>query len=217
MLNKLVLGTRPDRAVTKTNLSQWHSIAFFSKKIILAETWYETNNGELLTIVKAFKMWHHYFEDCKYEVLILINHNNLRCFMDTKSLSSRQVRWAQKHSQYYSWIDHGQSNVNAAADTLSRFFQKSQNGEDKIRAENGQIFYCLQNSLINACLAGLIFFSLSSLPTYLHQVFICGTYVLLELKEFWSIFRSELSSKGSYTASFGNMRLRLYKLQTKNK
>ena len=34
---------------------QWHPIAFFSKKMIPAETRYETYNQELLAIVQAFK------------------------------------------------------------------------------------------------------------------------------------------------------------------
>ena len=69
--------------------------------MILAETRYETHDGELLVIVKAFKRWRHYLEGCKHEVLVFTDHNNFRCFMDTKSLSSRQVRWAQELSRYY--------------------------------------------------------------------------------------------------------------------
>ncbi len=60
--------------------------------MILAETWYKTHNQELLAIVEAFKTWHHYLEDCKYEVFVFTDHNNLRQFMDTKSLSACQVR-----------------------------------------------------------------------------------------------------------------------------
>ncbi len=41
--------------LTLNNLSQWHLVAFFSKKIILAETWYKTHDSELLAIIKAFK------------------------------------------------------------------------------------------------------------------------------------------------------------------
>ena len=63
--------------------------------------------------------------------------------MDMKSLSSRKVRWAQKLSQYYIWIDYCYSKANAAADALSKFPQKSQDEENKLRAENGQIFYRL--------------------------------------------------------------------------
>ena len=38
-----------------TSEGRWHPVAFFSRKIIPAETRYETHNGELLAIVEAFK------------------------------------------------------------------------------------------------------------------------------------------------------------------
>ena len=97
--------------------------------------------------------------------------------MDTKSLSSRQVRWAQELSRYYFRIDYRQGKANTAADALLRFSQKSQDKEDKLQAENGQILYYLQNLLTNTSLAGLSF-SLF-LSSRLHQVLIYGTYVLL--------------------------------------
>ena len=78
--------------LTSDNLSWWYSIAFYSQKMIPAKTRYETHDRELLAIVEAFKTWRHYLEGCKHKVLVLTNHNNLRRFMDTKSLSSRQVR-----------------------------------------------------------------------------------------------------------------------------
>ncbi len=59
--------------------------------MILAETWYKIHNGKLLAIVKIFKTWKHYLEGCKYEVVILIDYNNLQRFLDIKNLSSRQV------------------------------------------------------------------------------------------------------------------------------
>ncbi len=46
--------------------------------MILAETWYKIHNQELLAIIEAFKTWRHYLEDCKYEVLVFTDHNNLR-------------------------------------------------------------------------------------------------------------------------------------------
>ncbi len=38
--------------------------------------------------------------------------------MDTKSLSSRHVRWAQELSRYHVRIDYRQGKANGAADTL---------------------------------------------------------------------------------------------------
>ena len=89
VLSQLVSGTSPDGGVTKADLGQWHPIAFFSRKMIPAKTWYKTHDGELLAIVEAFKTWRHYLEGCKHKVLVLMDYNNLRRFMDTKSLSSR--------------------------------------------------------------------------------------------------------------------------------
>ena len=90
MLSQLTSRISPNGVVIKTNLGQWHPIAFFSSKMILAKTQYETHNGEFLAIIKAFKPWRHYLERCKHEVLVLTDHNNLRRFMDTKSLSSNK-------------------------------------------------------------------------------------------------------------------------------
>ena len=85
--------------LTSNNLGRWHPVAFYLQKIILAKTQYKTHNGKLLAIVEAFKTWRHQLKRCKHEVLMLTDHNNLRRFMDTKNLSSRQVRWARELSK----------------------------------------------------------------------------------------------------------------------
>ena len=107
--------------------------------MILAETRYETHDAELLAIVEAFKNWRHYLEGYQYEVLVLTDHNNLRWFIDTKSLSYRLVRWAQELSRYHFRIDYRQGKANRAADTLSRYSQQSQGEEEILQAENTKI------------------------------------------------------------------------------
>ena len=42
---------------------QWHPVAYYSQKMIPAETRYETHDAKLLAIVEAFKNWRHYLED----------------------------------------------------------------------------------------------------------------------------------------------------------
>lgn len=74
------------------DISQWHLVVFFSKKMIVVETWYKTYNQKLLGIVWAFKTWCHYLDKCKVEFLIFIDYNKLWKFIDTKNLSSKQVR-----------------------------------------------------------------------------------------------------------------------------
>ena len=98
VLSQLTSGTNPNEVVIKADFSQWHLVAFFSKKMILTKTWYKTHNGKLLAIVKAFKIWRHYLKGCKHKVLIFTDYNNFCCFIDIKNLSSRQVRWAQELS-----------------------------------------------------------------------------------------------------------------------
>ena len=73
----------------------------------------------------------------------------------------------------------------------------------------------MQNLLTNVSLARLSL--LFSLPSYLHQVFICGTYVLPQLRHFWDGLWRELASEGPYKANIGGMRLRLQELQGKDK
>ena len=168
----------------KSEIGQWHPVAFFSRKMIPAETRYETHDQELLTIFEAFKTWRHYLEGCNYEVLVLTDHNNLRRFMDTKNLSSRQVRWAQELSQYHFRIDYRQGKANAAADTLFRFPQRSQAEEEMLQDENTQILHRLQTSLTRASLAGLSLSGHKTALSPLHQVLICETHALPRLCQF---------------------------------
>ena len=44
----------------------WYPIAFWSRKLILAEYNYETHNRELLAIVEGFKQFRHYLEGAAY-------------------------------------------------------------------------------------------------------------------------------------------------------
>ena len=137
--------------------------------------------------------------------------------MDTKSLSSRQVRWAQELSRYHFRIDYRQGKANAAADALSRFPHRSQSEEEELRTENTQILHRLQSSLTNASLSGLSCTSLESRLSPLHQVLICGTHVLPQLCRFWKLLRGELAIEGPYQqACIGGMRLRLPELQAED-
>ena len=67
--------------------------------------------------------------------------------MDIKSLSSKQVRWAQELSQYHFQIDYRQGKPNGAADALSQYPQRSAEEEDTLRAKNIEILHCLQSLL----------------------------------------------------------------------
>ncbi len=139
--------------------------------------------------------------------------------MDTKSLSSRQVCWAQELSQYYFQINYYQGKANVASNALSRFPQRSQAKEETLRNENSQIFHHLQTLLTRANIAGLSFLGLASAADLspLYQVLICKTPVLPRLCQFWIQLRGELAQERPYQqAGIGGLRLRLSELQTED-
>ena len=96
--------------------------------------------------------------------------------METKSLSFKQVRWAQELSRYYFKIDYRQSKVNGTANSLSRYPQRSTKEEKTFRAENVKILHRLQFLL--AKVSGLLMNQLS----FFHQIFICGMTIFLKLR-----------------------------------
>ena len=44
--------------------SEWDPIAYYLQNMILAKTRYKTHDAKLLAIIKAFKNWRYYLEDC---------------------------------------------------------------------------------------------------------------------------------------------------------
>ena len=92
----------------------WHPVAFWSRKMIPAETRYEVHDQELLAIVEAFKHWRHYLEGALHPVEVLTDHNNLRGFMNVKQLNGRQARWAVRLSAFDFVINHRAGKTNPA-------------------------------------------------------------------------------------------------------
>ncbi len=151
---------------------------------------------------------------CKHKVLVLTDYNNLQRFIDSKSLSSRQVRWAQELSRYHFRIDYQQGKANGAADALSQYLQRSAEEEETLRAENTKILHRLQSLLTRV--SGLNVGQQQVLSS-LYQVLICRTIVLPQLCQFLDTIQSELADEGPYIASIGGMRMRLPELQDDNK
>ena len=154
------------------------SNSLFLRKMILTETWYKTYNSELLAIVKAFKTWRHYLKGCKHEFLVLIDHNNFRHFMDTKSLGSRQVCWAQELSHYHFCINYWQDKDNGTANALLQYLQQNAKEKATFWTENTKILHRLQSSLANVFGLFLDVFY----PFY--QILMCSTAVLPQLQWF---------------------------------
>ena len=94
-----------------------------------------------------------------------------------KSLSSKQVCWAQKLSHNYFQIDYCQGKANRAVDAWLHYPQRSAEEEDIFRAKNVKILRRLQSSL--ARISGFLVDSSQLSPLY--QIFICGMTVLPQL------------------------------------
>ncbi|SOV05892.1 uncharacterized protein UDID_19059 [Ustilago sp. UG-2017a] len=72
-----------------------HPIAFFSKKLDLAQLNYPIFDKEMFAIVAAFKHWRQYLEGAKFQVQVLTDHRSLEYFTTTKQLNRRQARWSE--------------------------------------------------------------------------------------------------------------------------
>ena len=103
--------------------------------------------------------------------------------METKSLSSRQVRWTQKLSCYHFQINYRQGKAKKAADALFRYLQQSAEEEETFRSENIKILHRLHSLL--ARVSSFLTSHPSQLP-FLHQVLVCGTTILPQLRLFWN-------------------------------
>ena len=89
--------------------------------MILAKTRYKIHNSKLLVIVGVFKTWKHYLEDYKHKILILIDYNNSRQFINTKNLSSRQFCWVQKLFYYHFTFIINKIRANITADASFQY------------------------------------------------------------------------------------------------
>ena len=138
-----------------------------------------------------------------------------------KSVSSRQVRWAQELSRYQFSIDYWQSKANKATNVLSRYPQRDAEEKKTLQAKNTKILHRFQSLL--AWVSGLSVLGISvpeikqQVLSPLHQVPICRIVVLLQLHQFWDSFRSKLTDKISYTTSIGSIRIRLLELRDDDK
>jgi hypothetical protein len=91
---------------------QWRPVDFYSRKLIAAEYNYDTHDQELLAIVKSLEHWRHYLEGIHFE--ILTDHQNLKWFMETKTLNHRQVRSYLVLSRYDFVLNHRPGSTNPA-------------------------------------------------------------------------------------------------------
>ncbi len=70
-----------------------HSIAFYSKSMILAECNYHIYDKKLLIMIQCFEHWRLELKCIKLLIQMFIDHQTLKIFMKNKQLTQRQVNY----------------------------------------------------------------------------------------------------------------------------
>ena len=76
--------------------------------------WYKTHNQELLEIVQSFHTWYHFLKGSAHTVLVMTDHNNLKYFQITKTLTCWQTQWSLELAVFDFNIVYKVSKHNAA-------------------------------------------------------------------------------------------------------
>ena len=97
-----------------------HSIAYYSRKLTVAELNYEIHDKKLLAIVDSFKQWRVYLKESRHQIQVYTDHKNLLYFTITKVLNRRQIRWSKKLSSYNFNIQYRKKSENSKIDVLSK-------------------------------------------------------------------------------------------------
>lgn len=93
-------------------------IAFYSRRMLPAETRYNVQEQELLAIKKSLEHWRHYLFGRDFDVET--DHESLK-YLQTQSLraTGRQVRWMQFFADYGITVKYIPCKTNVVADALS--------------------------------------------------------------------------------------------------
>ena len=124
---------------------EWHSVAFWSRKMISSENRYKMHNQKLLVIVIIFKHWCHYLKDSYQIIEILTDHNNLQEFMKVKELNERQVWWVMRLTAFDFVISYRSGKTNSADVLLKHSDYKS---VEKVSETMRKLLLTLQRKLV---------------------------------------------------------------------
>jgi hypothetical protein len=109
-----ISGILSQQHTEEDNKAHWRPVAFFSRKLIDRESRWKTEDIELLAILESLETWRRYLMSLSTPFTVKTDHRNLLSFMKTKNLNSRQVRWAERLSEYHFVIQHSPGKINPA-------------------------------------------------------------------------------------------------------
>lgn len=98
---------------------QLRPVAYYSKKLTLAEQRWQVHDQELGAVVACFHEWRCWLAGTTVPVAVFSDHANLRYFMTARHLTPRQARWAYFLSSFHFDILHTPGKLNPA-DPASR-------------------------------------------------------------------------------------------------
>ena len=90
-----------------------------SKSFTPTEHNYDIYDKELLAVITALNIWHHYLEGAHYQIEIHSNHKNLIYFWAVQNLSWCQVWWIQFLTRFWFILEHVKG-TQSTPDILSR-------------------------------------------------------------------------------------------------
>ncbi|KAK3557679.1 hypothetical protein QTP70_033641 [Hemibagrus guttatus] len=100
-----------------------HPCAFYSRRLMAAESNYDVGNRELLAIKAALEEWRHRLEGACHLFQVLTDHHNLEYLPGAKRLNPRQARWAMFFTRFQFTVTYRPGSKNGKADALSRQFE----------------------------------------------------------------------------------------------
>lgn len=106
-------------------------LGYYSRSLSGPEKNYHVHDTELLAAIEGLEHFRHYFAYSPFPATILTDHKNLEYFSEKRSLSDRQVRYAERLSKFNVRVVYRPGILNGAADALSRM-HPPEGGEDRV-------------------------------------------------------------------------------------
>ncbi len=99
-----------------------HSVAFYSKSMILAECNYHIYDKKLLVIIQCFEHWRFKLKCTKLLIQMFIDYQTLKIFMKNKQLTQRQVNYLDILFKFNFQIIFWSDRMNIKVDAWIRMF-----------------------------------------------------------------------------------------------
>lgn len=108
-----------DRALGAVLSQNGRPIAYYSKKLLPAESRYMTYEREALAVVKSVKKWHHLIHN-NLPITIHCDNKGVTCLLKQNFTNARQARWSCFLQQYNIQFQFIPGKENKVADGISR-------------------------------------------------------------------------------------------------